>query len=193
MHILIISFPWGYRFMNILSTARFFLRPYQSSDGDAVWQVISRPEIYATTNAIPKDFPRQRVEWWFAFLENTRRNGTGFEFGVFERETGAYLGNCGLVNVNPRQYSGVLTYFIHPQWWGRGVATEASAAVLDFAFGTLGLVRVGGSCMACNPASRRVMEKLGFQWEGTGRRELYKDGIFHDVHHLSLLAEEWGR
>ena len=175
----------------ILSSSRYLLRPYQAADGDAVWKVISRPEIYATTNAIPKNFSRRRVDWWFAFLENTRRSGTGFEFGVFEKRTGEYLGNCGSVNVNPRQDSGVLTYFIHPQWWGCGVATEASAAVLDFAFHELGLMRVSGSCMTCNPASRRVMEKLGFQLEGTGRRELYKDGVFHNVYHLSLLAEEW--
>lgn len=179
--------------MSVLTTSRMILRPYLPNDGDAVWRVISRPEIYATTNAIPKDFPRARVDLWFAFLESARRNHTGFEYGMFESTTGAYVGNCGVVNVNSRQYSGVLSYFINPALWGLGFATEGAAAMLDLAFGGLRLMRVSGSCMSCNPASRRVMEKLGFQFEGTGRRELYKDGIFHDVHHLSLLAEEWIR
>lgn len=179
--------------MTTLSTSRMILRPYRPQDADAVWQVISRPEIYATTNAILKDFPRDRVEGWFALLENTRRNRTGYEFGMFERRTGAYVGNCGIVNVNPRQFSGVLSYFINPMLWGYGFATEGAAAALDFAFGSLRLMRVSGSCMSCNPASRRVMEKLGFTFEGTGRRELLKDGVFHDVYHLSILAEEWRR
>lgn len=177
--------------MKKLATARMLLRPYQKEDGDAVWQVISRPEIYATTNAIPRDFPRERVDGWFAFLDSARRNRTGYEYGMFDRATGAYLGNCGIVNVNPRQFSGVLSYFVNPLVWGQGYASEAAGALLGVAFGPLGLARVSGSCMACNPASRRVMEKLGFCYEGTGRRELYKDGVFHDVDHLSLLREEF--
>ncbi len=179
--------------MSTLTTARMILRPYRPADGDAVWRVISRPEIYATTNAIPKDFPRARVDLWFAFLESARKNRTGFEYGMFERSTGTYVGNCGVVNVNARQYAGVLSYFINPALWGRGFATEGAAAMLDLAFDRLGLMRVSASCMSCNPASRRVMEKLGFQYEGTGRRELFKDGVFHDVYHLSLLREEWLR
>lgn len=174
-------------------TPRLFIRPYRLEDGDAVWRVVRRPEIYATTYAIPRNYPRARVDWWISFVKNSRVNGTGYEFGFFEKESGRYFGNCGIINVRKDLFSGSITYFADPDAWGLGLTTEAGEAMLRFAFDELELARVGGTCMSANPASRRVMEKLGFSYEGTGRCELYKDGIFYDVDHLSILRPEWKR
>jgi ribosomal-protein-alanine N-acetyltransferase len=176
-----------------VETGRLIIRPYRLADGDAVWRVVSREEIYRTTYAIPRDYPRSRVDWWIAYVENARKHGTGYEFGMFEKDGGAYVGNCGLINVNPNLQSAAITYHVAPERWGRGYATEGTAAMLLLAFEGLGLYRVSGRCMRCNPASRRVMEKLGFLYEGTGRAEIYKDGVFLDVDHLALLRGEWNR
>lgn len=176
---------------NRIQTKRLTLRPYVASDGDAVWEVVRRPEIYPTTTSIPKDYPRSRVDWWFSFQMSARQHGTGYEYGLFDRETGAYIGHTGLCNVRKDQRSAVLTYFIHPELWGRGYASEAGEAMLALGFGALELMRIGGSCMAKNPASRRVLLKLGMQYEGTGRRELCKDGEYLDVEHFSILFPEW--
>ena len=141
--------------MNQIETARILIRPYRPSDADSVWQVLRRKEIYDTTYAIPRNYPRERVDWWIQFVESARKNRTSYEFGMFDKHTGA----C--------------------------------SAMLAFAFNELGLCRVSGRCMAKNGASRKVMEKLGFLYEGTGRRELLKDGVFYDVDHLAILKEEW--
>lgn len=171
-------------------TARTIIRPHQLSDADAAYEVLRHPLVYRTTYAIPKDFPRARVNWWISFQQSARKNKTGFEFGVFEKSTGRYLGSCGIINVRRDLQSGVITYFIHPDFWGRGFATEAGACMLSFAFQSLSLMRVSGTCMSMNPASRRVMEKLGFFYEGTARCELMKDGVFIDVDHLALLRTD---
>ena len=110
---------------------------------------------------------------------------------MFDKHTGAYLGNCGVINVQPALRSGAISYFVNPDCWNLGYATEACSAMLAFAFNELGLCRVSGRCMAKNGASRKVMEKLGFLYEGTGKRELLKDGVFYDVDHLAILKEEW--
>ena len=51
-------------------------------------------------------------------------------------------------------------------YWGRGYATEAARALIDHAFGELGYERLAGRARVSNPASRRVLEKCGFQWTG---------------------------
>ena len=177
--------------MNQIETARILIRPYRPSDADSVWQVLRRKEIYDTTYAIPRNYPRERVDWWIQFVESARKNRTSYEFGMFDKHTGAYLGNCGVINVQPALRSGAISYFVNPDCWNLGYATEACSAMLAFAFNELGLCRVSGRCMAKNGASRKVMEKLGFLYEGTGRRELLKDGDFYAVDHLAILKEEW--
>ncbi len=177
--------------MNQLDTKRMLIRPYLPSDADRVWLVLRRKEIYDTTYAIPRNYPRERVDWWIQFVENARKNRTSYEFGMFDKHTGAYLGNCGIINIQQAMRSGAITYFVNPDLWNLGYATEASSAMLAFAFNELDLYRVSGRCMTKNTASRRVMEKLGFLYEGTGRCELLKDGMFYDVDHLALLKNEW--
>ncbi len=59
--------------MNQIETARILIRPYRPSDADSVWQVLRRKEIYDTTYAIPRNYPRERVDWWIQFVESARK------------------------------------------------------------------------------------------------------------------------
>ena len=88
--------------MNQIETARILIRPYRPSDADSVWQVLRRKEIYDTTYAIPRNYPRERVDWWIQFVESSRKNRTSYEFGMFDKHTGAYLGNCGVIKADVR-------------------------------------------------------------------------------------------
>ena len=67
----------------------------------------------------------------------------------------------------------------------------AGRVILEYAFGRLELNRVGAVCMADNAPSRRVLEKLGFTYEGVARQEIFKDGVFYDVAHFGLLSEDF--
>ncbi len=172
-------------------TKRLLLRPYEPGDAAEVWRVIRKPEIYVTTAFIPKNYPRPRADWWIRYVNTAIRNRTGYEIGIFDRATGQYIGNIGLVNVRKEMKSASVAYHIDPDWWERGIATEACERMIQFGFETLHLERISGTCMVMNPASRRVMEHLGFVFEGIARRELLKDGKFYDIAHLSLLQDEW--
>lgn len=177
--------------MNQLETKRMLIRPYLPSDANDVWLVLRRKEIYDTTYAIPRNYPRERADWWIQFVENARKNHSSLEYGMFDKSTGHYLGNCGIINIQQAMRAGALTFLVNPDFWNLGYATEASAAMLALAFGELDLFRVSGRCMSKNLASRRVMEKLGLVYEGTGRSELLKDGVFYDLDHFSILRTEW--
>lgn len=174
-----------------IETERTLIRPYTKDKLDSVWHVISHPKIYPTTYAIPRNYPKNRVSWWFQCIENNYKYGTSYEFGIFDKRTDEYIGNCGIINILAAHKSGMITYFIDPEKWNLGYATEATHAMLGFAFNILALNRVGGTCMAINPASAKVMQKAGMTAEGIARQEIYKDGIYYDIMHFSVLKSEY--
>ena len=110
---------------------------------------------------------------------------------MFIKESGEYIGNIGIVNISSAHNRGDITYFINPELWGQGFATEGGRAMLKLAFESLRLNRLAGCCMSCNGASRRVMEKLGLKYEGTARSELLKDGIYYDIDRLGMLSQDY--
>jgi RimJ/RimL family protein N-acetyltransferase len=90
---------------------------------------------------------------------------------------GRAVGGVGLepmTDVNRR--TAEIGYWIGAAFWGRGVATEAVALATDWAFRAHGLVRIFAQPFARNFASRRVLEKAGYQLEGTMRSSAIKDG-----------------
>lgn len=174
-----------------LESARLLLRPYASSDTDAVYPVLCREEVSSMTMRIPYPCPREFVGEWFSYLADSRKNGISCEFGLFEKRDGSYAGNCGLASILHRHNQSEVVYFIAPEKWDRGFATEALRAVSDFAFGALRLERLAGRCFADNLPSRRVMEKTGFLFEGLARHDIYKAGKYRDVCQFGLLRSDW--
>jgi [ribosomal protein S5]-alanine N-acetyltransferase len=83
-----------------------------------------------------------------------------------------------LTDVNRR--SAEIGYWLGAAYWGRGIATEAVTLVTDWAFGAHRLLRIFAQPFAANLASRRVLEKAGYQLEGTMRRNAVKDGEVRD-------------
>lgn len=174
-----------------MSDDKIYLRPYKVSDAQALSAMTSRDEIYSTTYNIQREFDVEHARWWIKFNANCRRTGTSYEFGIFESGTDLLVGNIGIVNVNSRCSHATLAYYVLPEMWGQGIATRAGRIMLDYAFGPLGLNRVGAICMVQNEASRRVLDKLGFEFEGVARQEIVKDGVFYDVAHYGLLRQDY--
>jgi len=81
--------------------------------------------------------------------------------------------------------------WIGVEWWGKGFATEAAQAVLRHGFEELKLNRICANHMVRNPASSRVLEKVGMKREGVQRQGLRKWGVFKDVVMMAILQEDW--
>ena len=84
-----------------------------------------------------------------------------------------------------------MRYWLGADDWGRGLATEAAGALVDFGFRDLALERIYAQVIAGNAASCRVLEKLGMLSEGIRRRHVRKGRRLHDVSLYGLLREEW--
>jgi ribosomal-protein-serine acetyltransferase len=114
-----------------------------------------------------------------------------FIFELWEKATGSYLGESYLANADwevPRIEVG---YFIVQASTGKGFATEAARATIQYAFEQLKVVRVELRCAADNPASRRVAENCGFTYEGRFRQQhRKKDGSLVDMLWYGMLLSE---
>lgn len=127
-------------------------------------------------------FIRVGRESWLA--ERTVR------LGVYERETGALLGNVEIDNVDLRRGQAELGYWVRSDCARRGIATEAARPMLRYAFETLRLHKVRADVAVGNHGSARVLEKLGFQREGTLREDRSVGGVWTDHWRFGVLARE---
>jgi RimJ/RimL family protein N-acetyltransferase len=168
-------------------TDRLLLRPGWIEDAPALASAIADEMIVRNLATAPWPYRLRDAE---AFLAQPR-DPVLPSFLVFERTDGAprLVGSCGL----GRRPSGLveLGYWIARPHWGQGFATEAARAVIEIAR-TLGLPQLEGSHFIDNPASGRVLEKLGFQPVGiTAPRMSCARGIEAQARLLRLvLAEE---
>jgi RimJ/RimL family protein N-acetyltransferase len=139
-------------------TPRLLLRPGFPEDAPALAAAIADQAIARNLATVPWPYRMRDAE---AFLASPR-DPVLPSFLIFERTQAApqLIGSCGL----GRRPSGAVEmgYWIAKPFWSRGFATEACAALVEIA-GTLGLVTLEGSHFLDNPASARVLEKLGFE------------------------------
>ena len=142
-------------------TPRLLLRPGFPEDAPALAMAISDRAVVRNLAVVPWPYTLRDAE---AFLASPR-DPILPSLLIFERTDGApqLVGSCGL----GRRASGAVEmgYWIAKPFWGRGYATEACAALIDMAR-TLGLTSLEGSHFLDNPASARVLEKLGFEPTG---------------------------
>jgi ribosomal-protein-alanine N-acetyltransferase len=101
------------------------------------------------------------------------------------------FGRIQLGGYNARDARADVGYAYNRLYWGKGYATEAAQAVLQFGFDTLKLHRVGAKVLPHNIGSIRVLEKLGFQREGILRQVHLLRGTHEDLLCYSILAPEW--
>ncbi len=96
-----------------------------------------------------------------------------------------------LLKLRPEHRSAQPGYWIGRPYWNRGYATGAGRAVLAFAFGEPGLNRVYAHHFSGNPASGRVLQKLGMRHEGRPRQHVRKWEGYEDLELCGILRSEW--
>lgn len=176
---------------NYLETPRLFLRPYRRSDAPAYTAVISQPEIQRSTCGLPEVPTNRSSRAWFRTLHRAADLWQHIEYGVFLKESGQYIGNVGLINLDMQHLHGDISYFIDARCQNCGYAAEAAEKMLFVGFELMGLEKIKGICFTDNAPSERVMQKLGMKPEGILRHEFKKGSVYRDVKLLSLLREEY--
>jgi RimJ/RimL family protein N-acetyltransferase len=174
-----------------IATARLLLRPFAPDDAPAVERLAGAFEVADGTLTIPHPYPEGAAAAWIATLAPAWAAGSLLTLAI--AHAGAPhepLGAVGL-HIRPEHARAELGYWIGLPFWGRGYATEAARALMDHGFATLGLDRIEASHFTRNPASGRVMQKLGMRLEGVLRHAYRRWGRPEDVALYAVLAEEW--
>lgn len=193
-------------FTPTLYTPRLTLRPFVQADAPRVQELAGDARIAATTAAIPHPYPDGLAEEWIRSHTALAQDGKQYNFAITLAgtrtpgrendwfDTGHVIGAVSLIlSSDPAQGRAELGYWIGVPYWNRGFATEASHAALAFGFQRKELRRILARHTANNPASGRVLQKLGMSHEGTLREHFCKGEQVFDLECYAILKEEWIR
>jgi RimJ/RimL family protein N-acetyltransferase len=172
-----------------LRTKRLLLRQYRLSDAEDLQRLAGEFDVAKGTLCMPHPYEDGMAEAFIEAQEKAIAEGEVFNLGIFLREPEALIGGIGL-EVKKKHNTAELGYWIGKPYWGKGYCTEAVGAMVEFGFTTLCLRKVFAEHFADNPASGRVLEKLGFSYEGCRRKHLTRFGKIQDVKLYGLLRDD---
>ena len=148
----------------ILESKRLLLRPPSLGDVADIASLIGDWDVAKNLSRAPFPYLPEHALDFIRRQEDGRARATDFAFAVTRREDGALIGMCG---VHLREEGFELGYWLGKPYWKKGYATEATAEVLAFSFRNLRAETVEAGWFHDNPASGRVLEKLGFRRVGS--------------------------
>ena len=149
------------RSIPVLETKRLAMRAPRLEDAKTVATLANDRRIAENTARIPHPYKLSDAE---GFIKSANAAGGEAVFLITLRDK-TVIGACG---VRMKDETPELGYWLGVPYWGNGYATEALHAVIDYAFTDLAHKALQAGARVTNPASRRVLEKCGFQWTGVG-------------------------
>lgn len=156
-----------------ITTERLILRPFTLDDAPEVQKLAGAREIADTTLNIPHPYPDGAAEKWIStHQENYEKTGS-VAWAVTLKDLGQLVGAIGLTT-NREFDRAELGYWISRSFWGRGYCTEAAKTVLGYGFKQAKLNRIFAFYLSRNPASGKVMQKIGMKKEGEMRQHIKK-------------------
>lgn len=174
-----------------ISTERLLLREVRLSDAEALLEIKSSLQVTRHYAQEPHASLIDTREWIQRLLDSYQKRDALFWCLALKGGSRA-IGGCTFWNLEPPGYHcAELGYELHPSYQGKGLITEANTALIDYGFRELGFHRIEACPLAENPASRSLLEKLGFTYEGKLRQRLFFRGEFKDQLYFSLLKDEW--
>jgi RimJ/RimL family protein N-acetyltransferase len=164
------------------------LRPLVDGDAGAVFELFGDPGVVRFMSVRRLESEAEARDFIVGIRESFL-SGTLYQWGIeLEREL---VGTCTLAGIDREHRRAELGFAVLRRRWGRGVASRALPAVIDFAFERLGLHRLEADADPRNEASLRVLERLGFRREGLLRERYFQEGEAQDAVVFGLLRREW--
>ena len=157
-----------------IRTRRLIVRPPALADAPRIRELAGDRDVALATRDVPYPYDVGMAEEWIRSTADGRREGDLLN-AVLEHPRHGLVGAVGLV-VDRGAAEAELGYWVGRPFWGRGFAAEGAAALVAHAFSVHGLERIHAHHLAGNPASGRVMEKIGMRRVGTAGTEIPRHG-----------------
>jgi RimJ/RimL family protein N-acetyltransferase len=173
-----------------LRTARLILRPFATGDLDALYDIQSRPEVtrYLLYDTRDRDQVREILDHRIQ-ADGAERDAVCL--AVVLPDSGLLIGDIVLFLRSKEHRQGEIGYLFHPDYGGRGYATESARVLLRLGFDDYRLHRIVGRIDARNTASARVLERLGMRREAHFVENEIVKGEWSDEVVYAMLEDEW--
>lgn len=165
------------------------IRKWELSDAKELAAALSNKKVQDNLrDGLPYPYTEQDGTDYISAMLSTDENET-FAFAITVE--GKVIGSIGIFRQgNIHRQTAELGYFIAEDYWGKGIMTEAVKQICEYVFDKSDIIRIYAEPFAYNDASCRVLEKAGFQYEGTLRSNAVKNGEVIDMKMYSLLKTE---
>jgi [ribosomal protein S5]-alanine N-acetyltransferase len=174
-----------------LQDKRVRLRGPRNEDADALFALFSDPAVMRYWSRPPMTTLGEAQGLIGEMLDSFEQRSL-LNWMVTTRDDGV-IGTCTLFRIDPRHRHAEIGYALRSDHWGHGIASEAVALVLDWAFRRLDLQRVEADIDPGNDGSRRLLSRLGFASEGVLRQRFFVGDVVTDSELFGLLAQDWLR
>ena len=148
-----------------LETERLLLVQFIENHADDVQALAGNYQVAKNTLNIPHPYEEGMAEAWISTHQHAWDEKKSLTYAILLKPMGRLIGAVGLVGIHGDEAS--MGYWVGEPYWGKGYCTEAANALLDFCFNDLKLTRIEAEYLVRNPASGRVMEKLGMFYKTT--------------------------
>jgi [ribosomal protein S5]-alanine N-acetyltransferase len=172
----------------VLTTGRLVLRPFTLADAPAVARILSNTRMSEHTLRFQHPYPVETAADWIRQHNAWAEKGIHLQWAIV-LPPDALVGTVSIA-LQEEPPLGDLGYWIDEASWNRGYATDATRAVIAWAFATLGLPRIEARCFASNAGSIRVLEKCGLSLEQRLPAHVVDEGQPHDVLVFSITAPD---
>jgi RimJ/RimL family protein N-acetyltransferase len=173
-------------------TPRLVLRPFTAGDLDALHDFHRLPEVTRYLYHEPRDRTEMSTVLAGKIAASTLAGeGQALCLAAELADTGVLVGDCTLFWLSRAHQQGEIGFVFHPAYHGRGLATEAAAALLRLGFEGLRLHRIIARCDGRNSASARVMERNGMRREAHMMENEFVKGEWTDELVYAILRREW--
>lgn len=173
-----------------IKTQRLILRKLEIADAEMMFNnwgsdsVVTRFLRWDSHKTIEDS--RNMIQMW---IDNYQLEST-YYWGMYLQD-GEMIGSIGVSIISEYDLIGELGYKIGSRWWGQGYASEAAGAVINYMFNNTDIERIQSYSSVKNPASRKVMEKVGMRYEGLSRHSYRTRDGFQDCTFFGIIRDEW--
>lgn len=174
----------------ILTTDRLCLRQIQPDDAEAMFAILSDEAVMQFYG----HEPHRSLYDTHQLIEQTQLSYTlhkSIRWGITLKGHKQLIGSCSFHHLNASTRRAETGYELHRSFWQQGLMYEAMAALLNYGFTAMELHRVEAIIDIANEASKGLLLKLGFTYEGNLRQRYFFHDHFVDEHYFGLLKQEW--
>jgi RimJ/RimL family protein N-acetyltransferase len=170
---------------------RVTLRGFELTDAPEIVRQMNDMEVRCYLLGIAP-FSREEEIQWIRRTWEERRAGVGYIFGIELNAGKQLIGVCSLEKVNAIHHGAELGIAIFSkQHWGQGLGTEALHLLVGYGFSLLNLHRISLTCFEDNMRAQRAYAKVGFEKVGCLRNAIFRNGEYHDLYVMDLLAQDY--